>query len=469
MAVWSARDDTWRSGSTNRVIEMKRKHEETQIDEALLATWKAPPSPDFATWRERHAAELASLNPSQVSSLVERRKKRQRFIRFSVTAALAATIVLGISLFGGEDVPTFAYAEVNDQLKQAKSATWKIKSYNEVVGEDGQTKWIQVNKIESAYLAPGRYRDDRFDADGRPTSTVITDNEKLKKILLYMPKRRAELRELTEARIDQVNPFNLLTKEMENRLKWVETRKVGQRTVNVFRWRNKFKGPYRGKPLKNGYSLDFWMDADTKELIRYQSPGSDLFDPDKDPLMKTKPQERISGGTSLGFVVYDIKLNADLDESFFELKAPEGFELTVHRRFQITEAEMIAFLNVLAEVNQKKFPPTDEMRPMLPDIKVVNRIYKIPEKERTESEKKVIAKIYEYSGAKIGHEPFGLFINDKTERGTWRYIGAGVKLGDAGRIVCYYQLKQNQKFRAVYGDLSVKDIDPAELPKNSAP
>ena len=48
--------------------------------------------------------------------------------------------------------------------------------------------------------------------------------------------------------------------------------------------------------------------------------------------------------------------------------------------------------------------------------------------------------------------------------GTFTYIGKGVKLGDASRIVCWYKLKETGKYRAIYGDLSVKDVQPADLP-----
>ena len=43
-------------------------------------------------------------------------------------------------------------------------------------------------------------------------------------------------------------------------------------------------------------------------------------------------------------------------------------------------------------------------------------------------------------------------------------MGKGVNLGDQNRIVCWYKLKDSDTYRAVYGDLSVKDIGADELP-----
>jgi len=53
---------------------------------------------------------------------------------------------------------------------------------------------------------------------------------------------------------------------------------------------------------------------------------------------------------------------------------------------------------------------------------------------------------------------------DATEPKSFRYLGKGVKLGDGERIVCFYKLKGAAKHRAVFGDLTVKDVDAKDLP-----
>jgi hypothetical protein len=56
------------------------------------------------------------------------------------------------------------------------------------------------------------------------------------------------------------------------------------------------------------------------------------------------------------------------------------------------------------------------------------------------------------------------FADEFTEARSFRYLGKGLKLGSGDRIVCFYKLKGTGKYRAVYGDLRVTDIDPKELP-----
>ena len=47
----------------------------------------------------------------------------------------------------------------------------------------------------------------------------------------------------------------------------------------------------------------------------------------------------------------------------------------------------------------------------------------------------------------------------------WHYVGKNVKLGDSESPVCWYRPKDSETYRVIYGDLSVKDVAPANLPK----
>lgn len=45
------------------------------------------------------------------------------------------------------------------------------------------------------------------------------------------------------------------------------------------------------------------------------------------------------------------------------------------------------------------------------------------------------------------------------------YAGAGVKLGDAQKVIFWYRPKGSETYRVIYGDLSVKDVAPENLPQ----
>ena len=58
-----------------------------------------------------------------------------------------------------------------------------------------------------------------------------------------------------------------------------------------------------------------------------------------------------------------------------------------------------------------------------------------------------------------------LFHQIQESQGQWKYAGSGVKLGDADKAIFWYQPKDSQTYRVIYGDLSVKDVAPESLPK----
>lgn len=55
------------------------------------------------------------------------------------------------------------------------------------------------------------------------------------------------------------------------------------------------------------------------------------------------------------------------------------------------------------------------------------------------------------------------FLQANTVETDYRYFGKGVKLGSKDKVVLVYRLKATGKFRAVYGDLRIKDISDSQV------
>ena len=58
-----------------------------------------------------------------------------------------------------------------------------------------------------------------------------------------------------------------------------------------------------------------------------------------------------------------------------------------------------------------------------------------------------------------------LFVAHLPKESNWRYAGNGVKLGTADKAIFWYIPKGSNNYRVIYGDLSVKDVNEADLPK----
>ena len=70
-------------------------------------------------------------------------------------------------------------------------------------------------------------------------------------------------------------------------------------------------------------------------------------------------------------------------------------------------------------------------------------------------------------GKKVGMIfPRGMFFLQLLEpEGKYHYAGKGVKLGDADTAIFWYRPEGSDTYRVIYGDLSVKEVAPENLPK----
>lgn len=222
---------------------------------------------------------------------------------------------------------------------------------------------------------------------------------------------------------------------------------------------NVFRRAFKDESHEN-WSYDFWIDAKTKQLVALQIPGVDVYDPETDPARANPVEKDWSAMTIACSLAHDINFDAELDNSLFSLVPPPGYTLTTQARALVTEREMVEYLGAMADYNGQVFPD----RPYSVSSKRLNEIYDKAEKDRTTAEQRLLDIVDRCKMANLNLLPTGHFVEDQTVKGSFRYLGKGVKLGDKDRIVCWYKLKDAATCRVVYGDLSIKDMAPDDLP-----
>ncbi len=225
---------------------------------------------------------------------------------------------------------------------------------------------------------------------------------------------------------------------------------------------NIFRTAFRDIANNEDWSYDFWIDAKTREMVEVHVPGADIYDPENDPTMDNSPENAWSTSKPISSIEHDISFNMELDDSLFQLQPPEGYTVINIAREQVTEKEIVDYLGILADYYDKTFP--ERLSPVAVTSDKLNAIGAKPKNNRTAAEQKLLETHNYYKMANLNMLPIGHFIKDHTVENSFRYIGKGVNLGDQDRIVCWYKLKDSNTYRAVYGDLSVKDIRADELP-----
>lgn len=417
---------------------------------------------DFQRWKQEHHREIAMFQSevqhpeSQAIALTGRRRTMARTLKIAAAAAIFIAVCLGIPHLGRHDSQNVAFAQILEQIEQARVITWRLTFYNHVISKDGRRTWVETETREMAYKAPGLYREVLHPTvRGQIEHTTITDAVNLKSLSLVPAERSAFLRELAVTPESPRGPFAWFKEEMsEPDLEWIGKRTTARGEVNIFRKTFK-RDADRGHP-----SRDFWVDAKTKRLVAVQSPGADVYDPETDPVRHQPIEKAWSTMKSACYVMSEIDFDARLDDSLFSLVPPPGYTLQTEQRAQVTEKEMVDYLGIMADYNDKTFPD----QPYSISSDRLNEIYDKAKEDRTAAEQKLLDTVDHYKMASLNMMPTGHFIEDHTVKDTFRYLGKGVTLGNGDRIICWYKLKDTGTFRAVYGDLSVRDIAPEDLP-----
>jgi outer membrane lipoprotein-sorting protein len=448
---------------------MSLSKNDNNFDKVLVEAFAPPPTADFDAWRQQHSQAVACLNPQRINALAKKRRLLKRIIIFSVTAAVLICAWLGLATFGTDGRGASAFAQVLERIQNAKTMAWKTNIFEHLANKDKEKTWLKIGIQEHIYKAPGLHRDTRLDEKGQVAEVEITDYVLGRKLTYYPKTKKATLTEITP-NPDPSGPFVYYQKKLnEPNLQWVGKRKTETGEVNVFR--NAFRDHDNGRD----WSLDFWIDTKSKKLIEVYQPGADIYDPDKDPARNNTYEEYAWYHTVMGGGERDICYDVALDDSLFRLEPPEGYAVEVKQRDRITEKEMVEYLGILADFNDKTFPdqvPNSYNLLNKINIALHKQAYPKPGEELTAVEKKLLDTdmLYSRRFGTVGNAPVLVFFYwdpDSIVKDSFRYLGKGVKLGDKDRIVCWYKLKNAKDpktYRVVYGDLNVKDVAPEDLP-----
>ncbi|MGO9114888.1 MAG: LolA family protein [Thermoguttaceae bacterium] len=424
------------------------KSQDWDLDEQLRKAVGSPETTDFEGWRKRHGEALAYLNPV-VTELYHRRR---RIVMRTASAAVAVVIFLAVAfLLSLPQKESFALAV--QAIDKAETVTYTMTTYSREYSEDGKRTWLRkFPRMDMAYKAPDLYRVTSYDREGNVHSVSIVDKLSNKTLNLDIKSKKATFKpEPPNTQLGRGNPIGWIAHTLESDpIEFVGQREAGGVKVNVFRSYRTFSHT----------SFDIWLDARTKHVVEVCEPGADCFDLATAVDRDNPAEKRFSKGELAVTIISDIVFDAPLDAKLFSLTPPEGFTVVQEPPPQppppVTEAEMIEWLGVVARFNNGTFVEGI-------DFQKHNEAGRKDKADRTAAEQRYLdldAKQF-MNRHKL---PIRDFANEYAVPGTFRFIGNGVKLGSSDRLVCWYKLKSTGRYRAVYGDLTVKDVSPEDLP-----
>jgi hypothetical protein len=157
-------------------------------------------------------------------------------------------------------------------------------------------------------------------------------------------------------------------------------------------------------------------------------------------------------------VMSNFVFNEPVDEALFSLTPPEGYKIRTETLDASvpTEKDVIDGLRAAAVLMGGEFPTEFSMAAVtkkMADLK--SKGFKPDNSGRTPEERaKAIMPLMRAF----------IFIGKLKPENDWHYAAEGVKVGDASKALCWWRPDGSKTYRVVYGDFSVRDCNPSDLP-----
>lgn len=437
-------------------------------EEQLVAGLGKAPAPDFKAWCDKHSGEVALLQERSPENVTSRKRSTDRRMMMTSIKWITAAIVLMTGVvwinWESQSPATSLFADDIPGIDRVREMTWTVTFFVKYETEDGKESWIETEQAQFAYQHPHKIRETRVNSAGKIQFVNITDYSVGKTLSINSRDKKATLK-TADARWDPRGPFAWVGEELRTRRLGEGTRvksvslqgetQLDDRSTNVVR--------VVLQELESGNlsQHDLYFDQNSKQLAGIWGPN--------DPALERSDvlsQVKTSGKswyrmTPIASLTHNFNLDPELKPEELSLNAPAGYTIENIATPTVTEEEMIAYLEAAVRFNGDEFPDSPDS---LYDRDQLNLEWEKPEAERSEAANHLISQVNKIRLREIYEPAIKRFISDNTVAGSFRYVGAGVKKGESDRLVLWYQLRNSEAWRAMYGDFKVRSVEKPDLP-----
>ncbi len=154
----------------------------------------------------------------------------------------------------------------------------------------------------------------------------------------------------------------------------------------------------------------------------------------------------------------NMKFNVEFDEALFSMEVPDGYTTEDAGAIDFkdaSESNFVESLRIWAEIIEGgQFPDSINLEDL---VKIGPKFEEGMKKAGLTDEEQTRVAIKWGQGL--------VFLRFFRGQGQWHYAGQGVKLGDGDSPIFWYQPKDSETWRVIYGDLRVEDVAEENLPK----
>jgi len=339
-------------------------------------------------------------------------------IRITKLAAAAVIIIAILTAihFLGSPIEGIAWADVVRPILTARTVVFNVEGEN-----------IPTTRVMN--MGTQRVRGEVLSPDGKTVQVIAIVDYDTSRMLQLIPKQKRavliDLKDIPEKPENVLETMRNLITELQN-----------DPDVSV--------EPLVEKEIDGQIAKGFRATGPDGEMTIWADPQTAL------------PIHMEQKWRQMQFVCTDFQFDIEMDESLFSMEIPEGYSEIPSAELPIagsTEQDLIESLRIWAEVILDGVFPRDLSTQVYTDDVKKNR-----EKFATLQDEQKLE-----LAMKMG--PGFIFFQLLKAENDWHYVGKNVKLGDSESPVCWYRPEGSETYRVIYGDLSVKDVAPENLPK----
>jgi outer membrane lipoprotein-sorting protein len=343
-----------------------------------------------------------------------------KITKLAVAAAIVIVVLIGLHYFAGPvSVTTSAYAEIAQRLQNARTLLYTVTTTTPVQGMPNMV--MEVAFKEPGYMRmtmPGGYISVMDCIQGKGLSIIPEKKQFIEMQISNLPDDGGR------RQFDAIEKLRALPDRADEVL---GERQIDGRTVQGFR------------VTEEGATNTVWIDPKTRELV--------------------ETEMEFDNAPGMSSTMTNFRFNAELSDEFFSIAPPDGYtrlELQVDAR-EASEDDLIEYLRLWSSwTNDGTFPPTLNPAELAKAAMEMAKAGKFGPDQTTEQQQ------FEHA---MKMTRGMMFVLKLPAQSNWRYAGQNVKHGDAQTPIFWYQPAGSATYRAIYGDLSIKDVTPENLPK----
>ena len=383
---------------------------------------------------------------------------KSNITKSAAAAVITIAVLIGINMLNG----TPAWADVLNEIVIAKTAMFEL-----IIEKDGQI--IQISQLTCK--SPGLIKQVMSDGE-----VHIVNFEEHSMLVLNPDTQKAWLQELTEDSVElsQLDVFSNYQKRLEKMIHYPDktVENLGYRTIDgqkVIGFRTQLTELDKVIGWQGKGTFTVWSNIATKLPIRMEW-YDEMF--------------------GINTIADHLQLNMELNDSVFEMKAPDGYKIeTVQQKAtqdeepgnptSVNEEKIVEGFRSWILLSGGVFPSSmtmDAIKDLDPDASVVlkqvgwgfqltlsknidlgRERFGFSKKNPPSEEEK--AELNKKLGVALNNALNGFIaVFQLPAECDWHYAGKDVMMGDADTAIFWYRPKDSTNYRIIYGDLTVEDI-----------